>query len=122
VKALWRAIASLALAGFVAGQAGAWIDIAHASPTDDAACVLAEGDAVVGPHHQSGPQIEQVLPSAPIEHCALCHMVRTLSSSRPAATAVLVSPEAAVVAAADTIFTPLHTARPTFAPRGPPRA
>ena len=82
MRALRRIVASLILAGFVAAQGAVWVAARHASLEDDAACAAIDGPEFIGPHHQAGLQFEETNAPSPIEHCAICHMQRAVTSAR----------------------------------------
>lgn len=120
MRALRRSITCLVLAGFVAAQAAVWVAAHHAALEDDAACAAIDGPDIIGPHHQAGAQFEETNPPSPIEHCALCHMQRAVSSAR-LARVITAQPAAHLVTAPVELALTLSfvVARGT-SPRGPP--
>lgn len=117
---LRRTIAFLVLAGFIAGQGAAWVAAYHAGLQDDAACALADGPQIVGPHHQAGLQFEETNLPNPIEHCALCHLQRAVSNARLSRLVATFTAPHQVSAPVETALAVTLVALPGIAPRGPP--
>ncbi len=121
MRTLRRSIAWTILASLISAQGLVWAAAAHhASQDDDAACAGIDGPHFTGPHHQYGPQIEATDPPRPIEHCAICHQQRAVSSARLGRTIALAAPSYRVKAPVDSDSALSLVVIPRIAPRGPP--
>jgi hypothetical protein len=118
MRALVRSVTWVVLAALLAVQPAVWVAAHHADLEDDAACALRQ--AVTGPHHQGGSQVEEPNLPNPIEHCVFCHLQNAWGSARlgiPVAIAVPAPDETAPtsgLSALTTIPRRLHDLR------GPP--
>lgn len=117
VRRTW--IAWLILAGFLSTQPAVWVAAHHAALEDDA-CAGAGVSAVVGAHHQAGPQLEEPNLPNPIDHCVYCHLYRTFSAVRHARVSVVLLAPRMAVAAPERSAAPVKWAGAHADPRGPP--
>jgi len=109
--AVWLVLSSLLVTQSVA--------ITRHSAFDDTAC-LGPTVGVAGTHHAGGSQVENILPSPPLEHCAFCHLQRAFSGARPGSFSSIVLPPLSAAVAPEPAIAPASGVRPGFTPRGPP--